>query len=408
MWLRSAAWAYRAKGIFMDITLNDEQTMIATSALEFAKGAVNAQRIRDLETTEDGFDRAIWGKMVDLGWAGAVFPAEYGGSGLGLFELSLIIEALGQGAVPSPIFSTVVEAGLLLLDAGSVQQRAYWLPRIADGRSILTTAISEPGGGLLREQICTLVEPSAGGFRVNGTKLFVRDAGVADAIICLGRSKSDSDALSLVLVPVDTPGVERRRLWASGGEALWEVTFRDVAVPADALVGLAGDAWSHVEQLLLRGAAMKSAELVGIGQAALDLTLEYAKTRRQFGQPIGSFQGVQHHCTEIYRDLTVCRLLCWQAAARLGNVKNAAREVAMAKAKTGEAIPALTRIAHQIHGAIAYYRDYPLELYYHRAIAASAAYGDSGHQRRALSRLLRSELATFQGEHRHELSVHPL
>ena len=102
----------------MNITLNEEQTMIAKSALEFAKTAHSAQRIRDLEITEDGFDRAIWSKMVDLGWAGAVFPSEYGGSELGLFELSLIIEALGQGAVPSPIFSTVVEAGLLLLDAG--------------------------------------------------------------------------------------------------------------------------------------------------------------------------------------------------------------------------------------------------------------------------------------------------
>jgi alkylation response protein AidB-like acyl-CoA dehydrogenase len=334
MWWRSAAWACRAKGIVMDITLNEEQALIAKSALDFAQGAVDAQRIRDLETTEDGFDSAIWRKMVDLGWAGAVFPAEYGGSELGLFELSLIIEALGQGAVPSPIFSTVVEAGLLLLEAGSAQQRAHWLPRIAEGRSILTTAIAEPGGGLLREQIRTLVAPAAGGFRVNGTKLFVRDAGVADAIICVGRGKPDGDAASLVLVPANAQGVARRRLWAAGGEALWEVKFNDVAVPADALVGQVGDAWPHVERLLLRGAALKASELVGIGQAALDLTLEYAKTRMQFGQPIGGFQGVQHHCTEMYRDLTVSRLLAWQAAARLGGGKPAAREVAMAKAKT--------------------------------------------------------------------------
>lgn len=392
----------------MDITLDEEQALIAASALEFAQGAISAQRIRDLETTEDGFDSATWRKMVELGWAGAVFPAEYGGSQLGLFELSLIIAALGQGAVPSPIFSTVVEAGLLLLDAGSATQRAHWLPRIADGRAILTTAIAEPGGGLLHEQIASLVAPVAGGFRVSGTKLFVRDAGVADAIICLGRATAGSDALNLVLVPANAAGVARRRLWAAGGEALWEVKFDDAAVPADALVGVAGAAWPPVERLLLRGAAMKSAELVGIGQAALDLTLEYAKTRMQFGQPIGGFQGVQHHCTGMYRDLTVSRLLAWQAAARLGGGKPAVREVAMAKAKTGEAIPALTRTAHQIHGAIAYYRDYPLELYYHRAIAAAAAYGDAGHQRRTLARLMRADLAAFQGEHRHALPVAPL
>ena len=392
----------------MDITLDEEQALIAKSALEFAQGAISAQRIRDLETTKDGFDSATWRKMVDLGWAGAVFPAEYGGSELGLFELSLIIAALGQGAVPSPIFSTVVEAGLLLLDAGSAGQRAHWLPRIADGRSLMTTAIAEPGGGLEREQIRTLVAPAAHGYRVSGTKLFVRDAGVAEVVICLGRAAAGSDALNLVLVPANAGGVARRRLWAAGGEAMWELTFSDVAVPADALIGQAGAAWPHVERLLLRGAALKSAELVGIGQAALDLTLEYAKTRMQFGQPIGGFQGVQHHCTEMYRDLTVSRLLTWQAAARLDGGKPAAREVAMAKAKTGEAIPALTRIAHQIHGAIAYYRDYPLELYYHRAIAAAAAYGDAGHHRRALARLMRTDRAAFQGEHSHELPVHPL
>ena len=390
----------------MDITLSEDQTLIARTALSFAKSALKAERIRELETSENGFDAAVWRQMVEMGWAGAVFPAEYGGSDFSLFELALIVEALGQGAVPSPIFSTVVEAGLLLLDAGSPAQRSHWLPRIADGRSIMTTAIVEPGGGLLPEEIRTRVAQTGSSFRVSGTKLFVRDAGVAEVMVCLGRSGENPADLTLVLIPADTVGVTRRRLWAAGGEALWEVIFDEVTVATEAVVGRPGQAWPHVEQLLLRGAALKSAELVGIGQAALDLTVEYAKTRVQFGRPIGSFQGVQHHCTEMYRDLTVSRLLAWQAAARLGAGRPADREVAMAKAKTGEAIPALTRTAHQIHGAIAYYRDYPLEIYYHRAIAAAAAYGDAGHHRRGLARLLHEDIARFQGDHRHELPVH--
>lgn len=390
----------------MDITLSEDQTLIARTALSFAKSALKAERIRELETSENGFDAAVWRQMVEMGWAGAVFPAEYGGSDFSLFELALIVEALGQGAVPSPIFSTVIEAGLLLLDAGSPAQRSRWLPRIADGRSIMTTAIVEPGGGLLPEEIRTRVVQTGSSFSVSGTKLFVRDAGVAEAIVCLGRSGENPADLTLVLIPADTVGVRRRRLWAAGGEALWEVIFDEVIVATEAVVGRPGQAWPHVERLLLRGAALKSAELVGIGQAALDLTVEYAKTRVQFGRPIGSFQGVQHHCTEMYRDLTVSRLLAWQAAARLGAGRPADREVAMAKAKTSDAIPALTRTAHQIHGAIAYYRDYPLELYYHRAIAAAAVYGDAGHHRRALARLLREDIARFQGDHRHELPVH--
>ena len=390
----------------MDITLSEDQKLIAETAVSFAKRALKADRIRELEISENGFDTAVWRKMVEMGWAGAVFPAEYGGSGFSLLELALIVEALGQGAVPSPIYSTVVEAGVLLLEAGSPAQRSHWLPRIADGRSILTTAIAEPAGGLRPEEVRTQIVRIGSSFSVNGTKLFVRDAGVAEAIVCLGRSGDSIADLMLVLVPVDTAGVRRRRLWAAGGEALWEVVFDNVTIAAQSVVGSPGQAWSYAERLLLRGAALKSAELVGIGQAALDLTVEYAKTRVQFGRPIGSFQGVQHHCTEMYRDLTVSRLLAWQAAVRLGEDRQAAREVRMAKAKTSEVIPELTRTAHQIHGAFGYYRDYPLELYYHRAIAAAAAYGDAGHHRRELARLLREDIARFQGDHRHELPVH--
>ncbi len=390
----------------MDITLTDDQALLARTAQSFARAALKAEQIRQLEATEHGFDPAVWRQMAEMGWAGAVFPAEVGGSGLGLVELALIVEALGQSALPSPLFSTVVEAGLLLLEAGTPAQRQRWLPRIAAGEAILTAAITEPGGGLEPAEIHTRVTPGGRGFIVTGTKLFVRDAGTAEAIVCLGRCGAAPTDLALVLVPADARGLGRRRLTAAGGEALWEVTLEGVEVAADAVVGEAGRAWPHVERLLLRGAALKAAELVGIGQAALDLTLAYAKTRVQFERPIGSFQAVQHHCADMYRDVEVSRLLTWQAAARLGGGRPAMREVAMAKAKTSEAIPALTRMAHQIHGAIAYYRDYPLELHYHRAIAAQAAYGNAAHHRRALARLLCQDLRRFRGDSPHELPVH--
>jgi alkylation response protein AidB-like acyl-CoA dehydrogenase len=234
----------------------------------------------------------------------------------------------------------------------------------------------------------------------------VRDAGVADEIICLARSGDEPDALTLAIVPREAPGVTMRRMPAAGGEALWEISFAGVVIDADNIVGEVGGAWPAAARLLLRGAAFKSAELVGIGQAALDLTLEYAKTRVQFGKPIGSFQGVQHHCAEMYRDLEVSRLLAWQASSTLGDGLAGEREVAIAKAKASQCIPALTRTAHQIHGAIAYYRDYPLELYYHRALAAQASYGDAAYHRRVLARLLTSDMNAFRGQDRHELPVH--
>lgn len=392
----------------MDITLNEDQRLIAETALSFAKSTLEPEQIRQLEGTENGFDAGTWAEMVRMGWAGAVFPVEYGGSDLGLFELALIVEALGQGAMPSPIFSTVVEAGLLLLEAGTPVQRDHWLPRIASGHAILTTALVEPDGGLRPEEIRTAIVRTSTRCRVTGTKLLVRDAGVAEGIVCLGREGANAVDLTLVLVPADAPGVSRRRLWAAGGEALWEVTFEDVEVSSDAIIGGAGKAWPYVENLLLRGAALKSAELVGVGQAALDLTVAYSKTRVQFGRAIATLQAVQHHCADMCRDVSVGRLLAWQAAARLGAALPAQREVAMAKTKTSETIPGVTRTAHQIHGAFGYYRDYPLELYYHRAMAASAAYGDARHHRRALARLLRENMDLFRGDHRHDLPVHYL
>jgi alkylation response protein AidB-like acyl-CoA dehydrogenase len=390
----------------MDITLDEDQTLLHETALSFAQGALTPKRVRELEMTDNGFDTGVWKEMAQMGWAGAPFPDAYGGAEVGSFELGLIVEALGQGAVPSPLFATVIEAGLLLLDAGSEAQKGEWLPRIAAGDAILTTAITEPGGGLAPQEIRARIAPTGNGFRIDGTKLFVRDAGAAEAVICLARSGDKPTDLSLALVRTDAPGVSLRRLQAAGGEALWEVKFEGVTVDADAIVDEPGAAWPPVARLLLRGAAFKSAELVGIGKAALDLTLDYAKTRIQFGRPIGSFQGVQHHCAEMFRDLETSRLLAWQAAASLGNGMAGSREVAIAKLKCSLAIPALTRTAHQIHGAIAYYRDYPLELFYHRAIAAQAAYGDGAYHRRALAKMLSTDLAQFRGQGRHELPVH--
>jgi alkylation response protein AidB-like acyl-CoA dehydrogenase len=189
---------------------------------------------------------------------------------------------------------------------------------------------------------------------------------------------------------------------AAGGESLWNVEFDDAVVAADAIIQ--GNAIAAaIARLEQRGAALKACELVGIGQAALDLTVAYAATRTQFGKPIGSFQAVQHHCADMQRDISITRLLARQACAALDESDQARREVSFAKAKASEAMPAVTRMAHQIHGAVAYYRDYPLELYYHRAIAAQAAFGDGLHHRRALAEMLESDMDSFRGDDRHDL-----
>ncbi|MFM8557545.1 MAG: acyl-CoA dehydrogenase family protein [Betaproteobacteria bacterium] len=382
----------------MDITLNEEQDLIASTALAFSQEHAPPATVRELETTENGFDPTVWKKMVEMGWPAAALPERYGGAGLGLMELSLIIEALGQASLPCPLFSTVIEAGLLLVDAADEAQKSHWLSRITSGEALLTVAMLEESGRMAPEDIALKLTPRGDTLVLQGTKLFVRDAGVADAIICVARSGQSPSDLSLVLVPADTPGIRRARMTAAGGEALWQVAFNDVSLPGHAMVGRLNAAWQPLQNMIARGAALKAAELTGIGQAALDLTVNYARQRIQFDRPIGSFQGVQHHCAEMARDLAVTRLLARQAAARIDRARDARREVSIAKAKASEAIPALTRTAHQIHGAVGYYRDYPLELAYHRAIAAAASYGTAADHRRALAQLLRDDPRAFRGE----------
>ena len=296
----------------MDISLDSDQQMLHETAVTFAANAMTPARIREMEETDAGFDMSVWKQIAEMGWAGALFPEQYGGSEASAVELALVVEALGQGAIPNPLFSTVIEAGLLLLDAGSPIQRETYLPRIASGDAILTTAILEASGGLRPQEIRTTITKAGNGFTINGTKLFVRDASTAEVIIVAGRTGDDAEDVTLLIVPQNAPGLTLRRMPASGGESLWQATFDNVMVDSDALVGDNGNAWDAIARLHLRGAAFKSAELVGIGQASLDLTVSYAKTREQFGGPIGRFQGVHHHCAEIYRDIQVSRLLVWQ------------------------------------------------------------------------------------------------
>ncbi len=385
----------------MDLVASEEQRLLRDAALLFARERMGHERARALEQRaaagDHEHDAELASELGSLGWSGAALPAAHGGEGLGLLELALVIEACGTAPLPTTLFGSVVEAGLLIAGGGSEEQRARWLPRIAAGEAVLTAALLEQEGEFAASALRTRAEPRAsGGYRIEGAKVLVRDAGAADAVIVAARDDSAGQApgVSLLLVERGTPGLELRPQPPAAGEPLFSLRLDGVEVGQGALLGPPGAGREHVERLLARGAALKAAELVGIGQAALDLTLDYARERTQFGRPIGSFQAVQHHCADIYREVAACRLLAYRAAWSLdradGELPPAAvrRAVASAKAKASEAIPWATRLAHQVHGGVGYYRDYPLEIFTRRAIAAAAAYGDARYHRRRLAGVL--------------------
>jgi len=383
----------------MDLVASEEQRLLRDSALVFARERMGAGRARELEDRaaagEPAHDAALAAEIAALGWLGAALPAAHGGGGIGLLELALLIEACGTAPLPTTLFGSVVEAGLLLAEAGSEQQRERWLPRVAAGEAVLAVALLEEGARLGAHEVQTRATPLAGGgYRLDGRKELVRDAAAANALVVAARAADAHEGVTLLLVERGAEGLAIEPQPAAGGEPLFAVALDGVEVGADALVGAPGGGWPALERMLARGAALKAAELVGIGQAALDLTLAYARERVQFGRPIGSFQAVQHHCANIYRELVACRLLSYRAAWALDaagrdpSEAGARRAVAAAKAKASEAIPWATRIAHQVHGGVGYYSDYPLEQHTRRAIAAAAAYGDARYHRRRLAQAL--------------------
>lgn len=378
----------------MDITLTDEQRMLQETATAFARDVSDAARSRGLEAGEISYDKGVWTQMAELGLAGAPLPSRHGGSELSMLELGLIVEAMGASALASPLFSSIVEAALLLADCAPEQVQDEWLPLIAQGEKTLTVAYLETQRSYEPASTGTTLHASGGGYVLSGAKRFVRDAGSADAIVCSATAEGGETVLAIV--DPQSAGVSLERMPAAGGEALWAVDLDNVAVADDAVIR-GNDIPGALERLGQRGAALKACELVGIGQAALDLTVEYAKGRKQFGVAIGSFQAVQHHCAEIYRDISITRLLARNACAAIDTAADAQREVSFAKAKASASMTAATRIAHQVHGAVAFYRDYPLELYYHRAIAAQAAYGDTMHHKRVLGAMLANDPSRFRG-----------
>jgi alkylation response protein AidB-like acyl-CoA dehydrogenase len=272
-------------------------------------------------------------------------------------------------------------AAWLLRDAGLSEPPHDLLAGIAAGRTLIVPAVADAPRTAAPHP--TRFTRSGDDLRLEGEKLFVEFAGSADALLVNAVAGDGEPAL--FLVPREAAGVHVETLPTAAGGQQSAVRFAQVAVGAPLATGQPVEA--ALEQLWLHGAALRAAELTGIGRAALELTLDYVRTRTQFGRPIGSFQAVQHHCADMLRDLTATRLLVAQAAWRLQEGLPAAREVAMAKAKASEAIPALLRLAHQVTGGVGYYRDYPLEGYYRRAVAAAAAYGGPLEQRRLLAAL---------------------
>jgi alkylation response protein AidB-like acyl-CoA dehydrogenase len=363
----------------MDLGLDEAQQMLKTTARAFLEAECPTSYVREMEEDERGFTAELWAKMADQGWLGLIVPETYGGVGMSFFDLSLLLEETGRALLPGPLFSDVVLGGMAIADAGTEAQKQELLPGLAQGQIIVTMALTEPNTRLDAVGIETRATQREDGFVINGTKLFVPYAHVSDYLIVVTRTGDEDEDITLFLVPRETTGVSVQLLKTIASDRQSEVVLDDVSVPRSAVLGEAGKGWKTIKKVLAWGAAGKCAEMSGGAQAVLDMTVEYAKQRVQFGRPIGSFQAIQHHCADMATDVEGSRYLTHQAAWRLSNGLPAEREVAIAKAWVSDAYSRVCAVAHQCHGAIGFTKEHDMQLYSRRAKAAEVAFGDSDH-----------------------------
>jgi|FaiFalFF_MnMetaG_3_1042247.scaffolds.fasta_scaffold00156_20 alkylation response protein AidB-like acyl-CoA dehydrogenase len=377
----------------MDLGLTETQQMLKNSAREFLEKECPHTYVRAMEEDEKGYTTEMWKKLAEVGWLGLPFPEAYGGGGGSFLDLCILLEEMGRALLPGPFFPTVVLAGLTVLDAGSEAQKGDILPKIAAGDLIATFAITEPSARWDAEGIRE-VQATRRGDRwvLNGTKLFVPYAHIADLLLVAARTSSQGDptqGITCFLVPSNAPGLQQTLLKTIASDRQSEVVFRDVAVPADALLGPVDGGWPIVERAIQRAAAALCCWMVGGAQRVLEMTVEYAKTRIQFGRPIGSFQAVQHHCANMATDVEGMRWVAYQAAWTVGEGLDARMEVAVAKAWCSDAYRRVCALAHQCHGAIGFTKEHNLQLYTRRAKAAELLYGDPDFHREVVAQGMR-------------------
>ena len=368
----------------MDLGLNEEQEMLRKSAREFLSKECPKKLVRELDESDTGFSRDLWKKMAELGWIGLPFPEKFGGNGGTLFDLIVLLDEMGYNIVPGPFFSTVVLSGFTLLEAGSDEQKQSYLSKICSGEMVMTFALTELDGTYLPKSIETAAKNKGNHYVLNGTKLFVPDANIADFMLVAARTKSSSkleEGISIFLVDAKSPGVRVTLLKTLGRDKLCEVVFEDVKVPEKSLVGKLDGGWPIIKSILRKATVAKCAEMVGGAQASLDMAVNYAKERVQFNRPIGSFQAIQHYCANMVTDVDGSRFITYKAAWTESEGLPSDMEVSMAKAWTSEAYKRVAVLAHQIFGAIGFTMDHDMHLYFRRAKAGELAYGDADFHR---------------------------
>jgi alkylation response protein AidB-like acyl-CoA dehydrogenase len=366
----------------MDLRFSEQQEILKKMARDFLTTECPKALVRELESNEKGYSPELWKKMAELGWMGLIIPEDYEGMGYGFQDLTVLVEEIGKNILPGPLLCTIAST-FPILENGTNEQKKEFLPRIARGELIITPALMEAEGTLDAAGIAIKATAKGDDFVVNGTKLFVEMAHVADYFILAARTKSGAaeDGITLFLVDAKSKGVTCEVIPTIAHDKLCEVKFKDVVVPKKNVLGQIDKGWPIIVKLIEKGAVIKCAESLGGIQTCVEMTVAYAKERVQYDRPIGAFQALQHIMADMWISMETCKYLIYEAAWMASEGMPCSKEISMAKAYVNEAYKNVSKWAVRLHGGIGTSGEHDIPLYYRRAKAADIAYGGTDFHR---------------------------
>jgi alkylation response protein AidB-like acyl-CoA dehydrogenase len=367
----------------MYFDLTDEQQAIRSTAREFLAARYKSERIRELAESERGFERSDWEEMAELGWPGLALPEEWGGQGLGIVDLAVLFEEMGYALAPSPLVSTTV-ASLALATNGTDEQRERWLPRLASGEARGTVALFDAGTPATIGSFEMEARPDGDGLLLAGEKVLVMDAAGADFLLVATaegrRHLVEGDAEGVSVEPESSIDPTRR---------LYAVRLDGVRVGADATLNGGQEDYLPV---LWRACVAIAAESTGVAQRAMEMAVEYAKDRQQFGRPIGAYQAVSHRCAQMLLETENSRSAVYGAAwAADAEPESLPLAASMAKAYASDAGWRVPDASIQVHGGIGFTWEHDLHFFLKRGKANAATFGDARWHRDRVADLVLAE-----------------
>ncbi|HEY40293.1 MAG TPA: acyl-CoA dehydrogenase family protein [Dehalococcoidia bacterium] len=369
----------------LDLGLSESQEMLKRTALEFMSRDAPKNVVQALQDTDTGCTPELWQKMVGLGWTGIIVPEEYGGTANTLTSAGVLLEVLGTGPLPGALFSSSILGSSIIIEASSEEQKQQVLSAIADGKTVMALAMTEPNFSWEPDAIQTKATRNNGGFIISGVKLFAYDAGAATHIIVVaGIDKG----IGLFLVDREAEGLTVKRLPGYLAGQTFEVKLDSVKVEESALLGGSADNWSALERAISRSIPVLCAYKVGGCQALVDMTIQYSRMRVQFGQLIGRFQRVQDMIIEMVDQLDAARWTTYECLWKLDTDRPATESVHMAKAVTSKAYWEAATLAHRVFSGVSYSKEHPASFHTRASRSLYHYLGDPAYHRRQLARCL--------------------